>query len=280
MSMRADAHLHFFRPGYAAVLPDSCRRQLPDEVTLYAALAQQHAIQQVLAVGYEGQAWAAGNNIYLAELAGAQPWIRPAAFVGDPARLDIAGLEKLAGQKFVGLSVYVFDDGIESALARVDAAVWAWLEKRRWLISVNSKGARWAAFVPVLERHPQLRLLVSHLGLPPAVEGTMTEASVHQTLGSVKALARFPGVCVKLSGFYALTVPGYDYPHRNAWPYVAVLIESFGMQRLLWGSDFSPSLEVVSFPQTIELLAQMPFLTDKDREQIEGTNLLRILGEV
>ena len=27
----------------------------------------------------------AGNNIYLAELAGAQPWIRPAAFVGDPA---------------------------------------------------------------------------------------------------------------------------------------------------------------------------------------------------
>ena len=188
--------------------------------------------------------------------------------------------EKLAAQKFVGLSVYVFDDGIESALARVDAAVWAWLEKRRWLISVNSKGARWAVFVPVLERHPQLRLLVSHLGLPPAVEGTMTEASVHQRLGSVKALARFPGVCVKLSGFYALTVPGYDYPHRNAWPYVAALIESFGVQRLLWGSDFSPSLEVVSFPQTIELLAQMPFLTDKDREQIEGTNLLRILGEV
>ena len=108
----------------------------------------------------------------------------------------------------------------------------------------------------------------------------MTEASVHQRLGSVKALARFPGVCVELSGFYALTVPGYDYPHRNAWPYEAALIESFGVQRLLWGSDFIPSLEVVSFPQTIGLLAQMPFLTDKDRQQIEGTNLFRILGEV
>ena len=94
------------------------------------------------------------------------------------------------------------------------------------------------------------------------------------------ALAGFPGVCVKLSGFYALTVPGYDYPHRNAWPYVVALLESFGVQRLLWGSDFSPSLELVSFPQTLGLLAQMTFLTDKDRGQIEGTNLLRILGEV
>ena len=280
MSMRADAHLHFFRPGYAAVLPDSCRRQLPDEVTLYKALAQQHAIEQVLAVGYEGQSWAAGNNAYLAELAGEHAWIRPVAFLGDPAQLDIDGLETLAAQKFVGLSAYVFDDVIEGALARVDAAVWAWLEKRRWLISVNSKGARWAAFVKILERHPNLRLLVSHLGLPPAAEGAMTEGSAHQRLESVNALAGFPGVCVKLSGFYALTVPGYDYPHRNAWPYVAALIESFGVQRLLWGSDFSPSLELVSFPQTIGLLALMPFLTDKDRAQIEGTNLLRILGEV
>lgn len=280
MSMRADAHLHFFRPGYAAVLPDSCRRQLPDEVTLYKALAQQHAIEQVLAVGYEGQSWAAGNNAYLAELAGEHAWIRPIAFLGDPAQLDIDGLERLAAQKFVGLSVYVFDDVIEGALARVDAVVWAWLEKRRWLLSVNSKGARWAAFVKILERHPNLRLLVSHLGLPPAAEGSMTEGSAHQRLESVNALAGFPGVCVKLSGFYALTVPGYDYPHRNAWPYVAALIESFGVQRLLWGSDFSPSLELVSFPQTIGLLALMPFLTDKDRAQIEGTNLLRILGEV
>ena len=280
MSMRADAHLHFFRPGYAALLPDSCRRQVPDEVTLYAALAQQHAIEQVLAVGYEGQAWAAGNNAYLAELAGVHAWIRPAAFVEDPAQLDIDGLERLAGQKFVGLSVYVFDDVIEGALARVDAAVWAWLEKRRWLISVNSKGARWAAFVKILERYPNLRLLVSHLGLPPATEGAMTQGSVHQRLESVMALAGFPGVCVKLSGFYALTVPGYDYPHRNSWPYVVALVESFGVHRLLWGSDFSPSLELVSFPQTLGLLAQMSFLTNKDRAQIEGTNLLRILGEV
>ena len=108
----------------------------------------------------------------------------------------------------------------------------------------------------------------------------MAEAFVHQQLNSVMELARFGGVCVKLSGFYALTVPGYDYPHRNCWPYVAALVESYGVDRLLWGSDFSPSLEHVSFPQTIGLLGQMPFLTDKDRVQIEGKNLLRLLAAV
>src|SRR4051812_8297057 len=100
MSKRADAHLHFFAHGYVARLPESCRRIQPDEVTLYAALAQQHAIERVLAVGYEGQPWAAGNNRYLAKLAAVHAWIRPLAFVHDPASLDVATLEQLARDRF------------------------------------------------------------------------------------------------------------------------------------------------------------------------------------
>src|SRR5215213_2664108 len=109
MSNRADAHLHFFAPGYVASLPESCRRVQPDEATLYAALAQQHNITQVLAVGYQGQAWAAGNNRYLAELAATHAWIRPVAFIHDPASLEVATLERLARDRFVGLSLYLFD---------------------------------------------------------------------------------------------------------------------------------------------------------------------------
>ncbi len=94
------------------------------------------------------------------------------------------------------------------------------------------------------------------------------------------ALARFAGARVKLSGFYALTTPGYDYPHRAAWPYVAALLEAFGGERLLWGSDFSPSLEWLSFPQTLGLFEQMPFLDDAARRRIEGENLLALLAEI
>ena len=279
MSKRADAHLHFFAPGYVARLPESCRRVRPDEVTLYAALAQQHDIAQVLAVGYEGQPWAAGNNRYLADLAAAHAWIRPLAFIHDPTGLNVATLEQMAHDRFVGLSLYLFDQPILVELGRVSDDVWGWLAERHWLISVNSRGEHWTAWAPILERHPNLRLLVSHLGLPPVAERPPDQPSAQRALEPVLALARFPEARIKLSGFYALTTPGYDYPHRAAWPYVAALLAAFGAQRLLWGSDFSPSLEWVSFPQTLGLLEQMPFLSDADRRRIEGENLLALLAE-
>jgi L-fuconolactonase len=280
MSNRADAHLHFFAPGYIALLPERCRRVQPDEVTLYAALAQQHDITQVLAVGYQGQPWAAGNNRYLAELAAAHAWIRPVAFIHDPASLDVVTLERLARDRFIGLSLYLFDQPVLAALGQVPDDAWSWLAGRRRLISVNSRGEHWPAWAPILQRHPNLRLLVSHLGLPPVVEHTPGAQVAQRALESVLAFARFPEVRIKLSGFYALTTPGYDYPHRAAWPYVAALLAAFGAERLLWGSDFSPSLECVSFPQTFGLLAQMPFLSDADRRRIEGENLLALLAEV
>jgi len=280
MPDRADAHLHFFYPGYANVLPASCRRTEPDEITLYAALAQQHGITQALAVGYEGQPWAAGNNRYLAGLAAAHGWVRPLAFIHDPATLEVAELERLARERFVGLSLYLFEQPALDALARAPSEVWAWLERRRWLVSVNSRGDAWAAWAPLLGRWPELRLLVSRALDAARVVTVPDAAAARAALGQVLALARFPGARVKLSGFYALATPGYDYPHRAAWPYAAALLEAFGAARLLWGSDFSPSLEWLSFPQTFGLFAHMPFLSDEDRRQIEGENLLALLAEL
>jgi L-fuconolactonase len=280
MASRADAHLHFFAPGYAAALPESCRRIAPDEVTLYAALAEQHGVVQALAVGYEGQPWAAGNNCYLAELAAAHDWIRPLAFIHNPADLNVAALERLAREHFAGVSLYLFDERDFAALAVTPAEAWSWLSRRRWLVSVNARRAGWAAWAPILERWPELRLLVSHAGLPPAVERAPDAAAAQAALGSVLGLARHPEVRVKLSGFYALTTPGYDYPHRAAWPYAAALLEAFGAARLLWGSDFSPSLEWLSFPQTFGLFAHMPFLSVDDRRLIEGENLLALLANI
>ena len=280
MTARADAHLHFFKPGYAAVLPENCRRGQPDEITLYKALAEQHDITQVLAVGYEGEGWAAGNNQYLAELAGECHWLRPVYFVAQPQTLTIPTLEQLRQQRFAGLSFYVFDEPMIAALSRMPDEVWGWLVRRKWLVSVNSRGDYWNVWPQILGHRPQLRLLVSHLGLPPAAERSPTKTEARLRLKSVVALAQFPGARVKLSGFYALTQPGYDYPHPAAWPYVETLLQEFGSTRLLWGSDFSPSLEWVSFPQTFGLFAHMSFLTTDDIERIEGGNLLALLNEV
>ncbi|MDH3675513.1 MAG: amidohydrolase [Anaerolineae bacterium] len=280
MSVRADAHAHFFQPGYVAELPERCRRVQPDEVTLYEALARQHDVQQVLAVGYEGERWAAGNNQYLAGLAASCAWVRPVAFVSEPTHLEISTLTHWLRERFVGLSFYVFDDRMITALDQVPAEVWSWLSQHRWLISVNSRGENWRVWSKILEQYPNLRLTASHLGLPPAVEQAPTLSTARRELEAVISLARYPETRVKLSGFYALTRPGYNFPHQAAWPYVDLLLTAFGARRLLWGSDFSPSLEWVSFPQTFALLADLPSLNQGDRERIEGGNLLALMADV
>jgi L-fuconolactonase len=42
---------------------------------------------------------------------------------------------------------------------------------------------------------------------------------------------------VKFSG--ALTLSREPYPHRDLWPYLLKIVEAFGPDRLLWGSDFT-----------------------------------------
>jgi L-fuconolactonase len=280
MPVRADAHAHLFKPGFVAELPPSCRRTEPDEVTLYDATRHLYGVDQLLAVGYEGSEWAAGNNAYLARVAAGRPWVRPVAYVHYPARLTVGMLESWRREGFVGLSLYVFADETARAVSEMAPELSAWLSDHRWLVSVNSRGAMWAAWQSVLSARPELRLVVSHLGLPPAAAQPPAASGAREALRDVTDLARFPGVRVKLSGFYALAAPGYEYPHRPAWPYVEEVLAAFGPERLLWGSDFSPSLEWVSFPQTFALFEHMPFLSAADRERIEGSNLVGLLSEV
>ena len=164
MSARADAHLHFFQPGYGATLPKNYRRVHPDEVTLYQALAQQYNVQQVLPVGYEGKSWAAGNNQYLAQLAASRPWLRPVAFVHEPNHLDTSMVESRQQERFVGLTIYLFDEQQIAAPGQVpegvDLADTVPLAGKREFLWRN-----WAVWLPVLERYPELRLRASLPGV-------------------------------------------------------------------------------------------------------------------
>ena len=301
MSPRLDAHLHFFSPGFVGTLPPSCRRVAPDEFTLYQALAAQHDIVGALVVGFEGEPWAAGNNAYLADLArdhlqfgraifqswrsegspgAARAWVHPVAYVTDPAALTLDDLRAWQQQGFVGISLYLFDANAIDSLQRAAPAVWAWLADQGWLISVNSTGQWWAAWESILARYPTLRLLIAHLGLPPAQAAPPDAATARSLLAPVLALAAAPGVHVKLSGFYALSDPGHDYPHRAAWPYVTALADAYSPQRLVWASDFSPALEVVSFAQTVDVLTANPGFTPAELQAIYHDILAALLATV
>jgi predicted TIM-barrel fold metal-dependent hydrolase len=280
MPDRADAHIHLFEGAYQGGSLASRPGVTIDEVALYAALAMEHRGARALVVGYEGEAWARGNNAHVAKLAARHEWVAPVAFVDLSKAPDLSALERMRDQGFVGLSLYVFGEAQASALGEVPDAIWDWLVRNRWLVSVNSRGMHWSAWLPILEKHADLRLIVSHLGLPGRFARPPAKEVAREAMSGVLALARFPGARVKLSGFYAISDPPHGYPHAAAWPCVALLKEAFGANRLLWGSDFSPCLDHVTFSQAVDVLEQIPCLNSDDRARIQGGNLLSLISEV
>ena len=278
MNERADAHIHLFEGGYRGSLTGRPGVDI-DEAACYDSLASEHGIRAALVVGYADRPWCADNNAWIAEQAAEYRWVRPLAYVDPTQGLDVAALEGLRGQGFRGLSMYVTEGRRARALADVPDAAWRWIEEQQWFVSVNSQGELWRAWEAVLQRHGSLLLLASHLGLPPKVRRPPDPEQAATALEAVLALAAYPGPRVKISGFYAVTDPGYDYPHRSAWPYVRALLEGFGAARLLWASDYTPCLDQVTFPQTHALLGKMGFLSEADRIAIAGGNLLALLDE-
>lgn len=277
--MLADSHLHFFLPGFAETLPDTCRRTAPDELTLYEAFREKYDIKAVLAVGYEGNEASVGNNAYIASIGKSRDWLHPLAFV-IPSELNVKRLQDYHAQQFAGLSMYLMSPQDIEALATVHDDAWAWLVEHQALISVNARSAAWQAWPAILKRHPKLRLTISHMGLPGKYKSVPTQEQATDALAAVTAMAVYEQVRVKISAFYAISDPYHDFPHPQAQPFMDHLLSTFGTDRLLWGSDFSPVLEFVSFPQTIEPVDRWQKISDAQRQAIKAGNLLSLLKEV
>ena len=279
MSKRADAHIHLFEGGYkGGSFADRPGVGL-DEAACYHSLAQQHHVDAAMVVGFAGEPWAANNNDYIARMARQYAWVRPLAYVDLNNPPDIAALSRWRKQGFVGLSFYVLDQSAIDALHWLPDELWSFLVDHNWLVSVNSRDPFWSAWQRILDRYGNLRLLVSHLGLPLRVHQQPTLSTAERALAGVLQLAQYPGLRVKLSGFYALTDPGHDFPHTAAWRYVEALLNRLGADRLLWGSDFTPCLDQITFPQTLGLFSKMPFFSEPERQSIEGNNLIALLDE-
>jgi len=123
----------------------------------------------------------------------------------------------------------------------------------------------------IAQKHPRLRLIVDHLGVPRGASGP----SAFHHLPALLALARFPNVSVKAVGVcdYALD----PYPFASLDEPVKQIYEAFGEDRIIWGSDLSrlrhPYAECVShFSQALI------WLTPAARVKIMGGNLGRLLG--
>ncbi len=128
------------------------------------------------------------------------------------------------------------------------------------------------ALVDMLDRLEDLAVVIDHGGKPPiAAGGWQPWASL------IAACARHPRVRCKLSGL--ATEAGAGWTIDRLRPYVAYLLDCFGADRMMWGSDW-PVVEGAGgyrrwVAATVALLADR---SDAERAAIWGATARRFYG--
>ena len=111
---------------------------------------------------------------------------------------------------------------------------WLWPAAERAGLPIATMAGRFLPeFRSIAERHPQLRLLIDHLGLVRSEQ----DAAAFGNLDALLALAKLPNVAIKATG-----APGYStapYPFRNLHDGLHRIFDAYGPQRFFWGTDIS-----------------------------------------
>ena len=126
-------------------------------------------------------------------------------------------------------------------------------------MTILAAPSRMPDLIPWIEQNPELTVVIDHMADSPL--------NHPDELNKLLALARYPQVYVKISHMWSLSQQSYPYP--DAAQQVKQVVDAFGAQRLMWGTDWPICLNKLSYAQAVALYRDhLAWLTPKDREQI------------
>jgi L-fuconolactonase len=270
--MVVDAHHHFWDPARASypwmtdALAPIRRRFGPEDLRpLLAANGIDRTIlvqtRSSLDETREFLATAAQHDF----IAGVVGWVDLTADVAKQLASLRAGP---GGAKLVGIRHQAHDETDPEWLGRKDV--------RRGIAAVGKAGLVYEILVRTRELPaalalvralPEMRFVIDHIAKPPIASGATTEWAAR-----LEPLAASPNVFVKLSGM----VTEADWKHwtvRDIAPYVTRVLDWFGPERCVFGSDWPVCLLAASYAHVIDACGQaIGDLPVADRERIFGGN--------
>ncbi len=124
-------------------------------------------------------------------------------------------------------------------------------------------------------RNPDTQLVIDHLGLqqpfaPPAPPQPWAD------LPKLLALSRYKNVAVKITG--ACTLSHQAFPYKDIWDPLARIFDGFGLERCLWGTDWTRAVGLLTYKQGVDAFRVTDRLSDSDRALLMGGALQKIYG--
>lgn len=239
MTLRVDAHQHYWEPrrGDYAWMPK-------DDPVLARPYGPADLAPELAAAGIDctvlvQAAPTVGETEYMLGLADATPSV--AAVVGwidFEDRSHLRHLERLREHpKFVGVRPMIQDIPDADWMLRDDVQ-WAFAALVDLDLTFDALGfsCHLANFLAVLKRYPKLRAVVDHCMKPRICDhGTRREELAVWAEG-MRRIAEETGAFCKLSGMVTEARP--DWRSADLAPYAEVVLEAFGPERVMWGSDW------------------------------------------
>ena len=270
--MRIDAHQHFWdvsRGDYGWLTPDMPIHRDFGPADLRPLLDEAGIAGTVLVQAAPTEA----ETDYLLEIATGEPTVLGVvgwtAFEAPGASERVAALA--ARPRLVGLRPMVHDIEDDTWLNRrdIDEAFEA-MERHGLVFDALTRPRHLGPLLKRLGRHAELRSVIDHASKPRIGAGDI-EGWRHD----MRVLARETDAFVKMSGL--VTEAGEDWSVEALRPVVDHLIDCFGPERMVWGSDW-PVLTLACpyeawWEETTELLRD---LHDDEREAVLGGNAARL----
>lgn len=271
--MRVDAHHHFWQIGkydYSWMGPELnvLRRDYGPE-DLHPLLARNGIERSVLVQtisSVDETRWFLELADQHAFIAGVVGWVD----LTDPNVGET--LDELAAHpKLVGIRHQVHDEpddgwlrweGVQRGLAE--------LARRSIPYDLLIRPQHLAVSLNVAQRFAELTFIVDHMAKPKiAARGWDDWAD------GIAALATCPNAACKLSGMIT-EADWQTWSPADLAPYVRHVIEQFGTERVMFGSDWPVCLLAGSYDQVVEALVEnLSDLSEAERENVFGNNAAR-----
>jgi len=265
--MIIDAQIHAWKETAAYPTPETVRPYHGSDYTIERALAVMDANGVDRAILVPPASWPTGvtRNSYSLDAARLHP-----------TRFGVMGLfdydapdarDRLAGWRrpgMLGIRTWLGGGATVPPLVGEDFDwFWAALEAHQ-IPFMSAAPGRMHLFAGVLQRFPQLRLIIDHAAREPwGPKGGAAWADLAGTL----ALAKWPLTAIKVSCLPSVSQEAY--PFRDLHPFIRRIYDAFGPRRMLWGSD-ATRLNA-PYADNLRLFTDaLDFLGDEDRSWILG----------
>jgi len=81
---------------------------------------------------------------------------------------------------------------------------------------------------------------------------------------------------VKITG--ACTLSRQAFPYDDIWPHLEMIFEAFGIDRCMWGTDWTRAVNLLSYEQGVDAFRETDRLSDDERARLMGGTLANVYG--